>query len=746
MASQLPQMTHDSPVRVKNVHSDFSYQSDHLEAARLAVLKDLGSFIPMIPFQAFLKHLAPPPRPGFDLGATMQSLRLGPEPALTRSNQWLACPGAPKDSRGSEDDIFSSMPEIFTKVVAAVVANSCGKLTEDDRTVDFLQNPRRAPTSAERRNESKPDGYLVLKDRNKVMSKDGKKEDIFWADITLSCEYKQKDGRDDLDDDVRKCVWSLQQVMRDDARRRASFGMTIENSTTRVWFCCRSAVVVSEAFDFVDEPGNLVKLFAAFAFADQTSLGFDSTIQPVTGNRGQSVVTVHPDNDKQNSRRFRTTEILSSYGAEPLRGRGTRVFQAVEIDGNGEPSGSPVVLKDIWIDSDRTREGNILASLRSETNDEDRLLFEERFLTTICHGDVWTELNILDDTANTLMRGLNITSDHTSRFDLQWQSVIQKHDPTPGSEGLRATMSLVRAPPPPPNVSYAHKTHYRIVFKEKGTTVDSIKNLPEVMTVLTETVGALRLLRKLGWVHRDVSIGNILSCDGHAKLADLEYAKKIGDLETDEMRTGTMQFMPIEVAAQQFLFLPSGPGPSSTEVDKFVSVTGQRVGRARTQVPFSLNHLHDLESLWWVAVWVVFYNYFTPSGDRPDFILRDAEDHLDLARTIFPPVFRDMGRQNRFQSFGLFLDLCDQLPPNKEAIYVRLDLLRKLLIKDYRVIEANCPLSVDLDSSDDGIYNVFTRAFSSLKTVSHDLVLDFIPDIYEELSKVEGRGLEASPV
>jgi len=40
--------------------------------------------------------------------------------------------------------------------------------------------------------------------------------------------------------------------MRDDVRRRASFGMTVENSTTRVWFCCRSSVVVSEAFNFID--------------------------------------------------------------------------------------------------------------------------------------------------------------------------------------------------------------------------------------------------------------------------------------------------------------------------------------------------------------------------------------------------------------------------------------------------------------------------------------------------------------
>ena len=68
-----------------------------------------------------------------------------------------------------------------------------------------------------------------------------------------------------------------------------------------------------------------------------------------------------------------------------------------------------VMLKNIWVDSDRTREGNILALLRAVTNDEDsRQLVEKHFLTTICHGDVWTETDIHDDTANTLMRGSNI--------------------------------------------------------------------------------------------------------------------------------------------------------------------------------------------------------------------------------------------------------------------------------------------------------------------------------------------------
>ena len=142
------------------------------------------------------------------------------------------------------------------------------------------------------------------------------------------------------------------------------------------------------------------------------------------------------------------------------------------------------MLKDIWIDSDRTREGDILASLYAAADDEDKLLVEKYLLTTICHGDVWTDTNTLDDTANALMRGLNITPGHYSLFRLQQKPSFQNYEPPSGSEGLRATALQARHT----HLEYAQKTHYRIVFKEKCITIDRIKSLPDVMSVLTETV------------------------------------------------------------------------------------------------------------------------------------------------------------------------------------------------------------------------------------------------------------------
>ena len=141
------------------------------------------------------------------------------------------------------------------------------------------------------------------------------------------------------------------------------------------------------------------------------------------------------------------------------------------------------MLKDIWIDSNRTREGHILTSLYEAVEDEDKQLFEKHFLTTISHGDVWTELDILDHTANALMRGY--VPGHDSLFQLQRKPILQNYIPPSGTDSIRATS---RIQVPHSHIRNAHRTHYRIVFKEICITIDRMQSLPDVMVTLSETV------------------------------------------------------------------------------------------------------------------------------------------------------------------------------------------------------------------------------------------------------------------
>ena len=152
-------------------------------------------------------------------------------------------------------------------------------------------------------------------------------------------------------------------------------------------------------------------------------------------------------------------------------------------------------------------------------------------------------------------------------------------------------------------------------------------------------------------------------------------------------------------------------------------------------MPFFHNHLHDLESLWWVAVWVVFYNNF--SEPDPSFTLPDAEYRLDIVRKLFPPTLDNTTRQNGFRLPTLFRKICDGLPHNTGEIYDSLDLIREFLINHYEVIEAGFPQSIDIDASNNDIYDAFTEGFSDSQSLSDGLVLHFFPAIYATLSKAE---------
>ena len=54
----------------------------------------------------------------------------------------------------------------------------------------------------------------------------------------------------------------------------------------------------------------------------------------------------------------------------------------------------------------------------------------------------------------------------------------------------------------------------------------------------------LQALHQCGWVHQDISIGNILVVGTSAKLADFEYAKRIDDTsDIHEGRTVSREFI-----------------------------------------------------------------------------------------------------------------------------------------------------------------------------------------------------------
>ena len=203
-------------------------------------------------------------------------------------------------------------------------------------------------------------------------------------------------------------------MMRNDPCRRFAFGITIENTTTRLWFCCRTAVLVSKPFDLFNvsalclgistsyvrqDRDSVIRTFASLAFGSNEYLGYDPTITRV-------LVDDQPQYDIQVvDKVYRTTDVLSNFGADAIIGRGTRVFKVYDKE---DPNKTPRVLKDAWVEVDRSREGQILenlfAKIKSEGGEDKLRDAKQYFLTSVTWGDVEIK-GALDNTKELIMRG-----------------------------------------------------------------------------------------------------------------------------------------------------------------------------------------------------------------------------------------------------------------------------------------------------------------------------------------------------
>lgn len=167
---------------------------------------------------------------------------------------------------------------------------------------------------------------------------------------------------------------------------------------------------------------------------------------------------------------YRTQRLVSNIGAEAARGRGTRVWEVALLDERNEPTGHPRVLKDCWIDDDRTREGEIIRQIRlSAKTEEHERAFKDYLLTVECHGDVFIGEH-KDQTHSLIRRGHAVPQNHA------WYKLCPS-PPLPDVDApLYPSGSIAYLPPMVDReiIEYDDKSHYRIVFQELGTSIDKL--------------------------------------------------------------------------------------------------------------------------------------------------------------------------------------------------------------------------------------------------------------------------------
>lgn len=176
---------------------------------------------------------------------------------------------------------------------------------------------------------------------------------------------------------------------------------------------------------------------------------------------------------------YRTKKLLNDVGARCIRGRGTRVWEAVKLK-NGAEDGDLVALKDSWVDANRQREFEILKKLKNADASTD---FQKAIVDILLTIDCSSDVLVVGKPDHT--RDLH-TDGHkppTSRapYALVLQTFPQEAS-TPSVQGersVRVPLSCLqqleeRTPvlaPPTHNPTFHEKQHHRSVFHQVGTSL-----------------------------------------------------------------------------------------------------------------------------------------------------------------------------------------------------------------------------------------------------------------------------------
>ena len=307
---------------------------------------------------------------------------------------------------------------------------------------------------------------------------------------------------------------------------------------------------------------KFIEFFLRLIYAKPCELGWDETIRRIEPTPG-SQESIQYDIQVE-GKTYRTSRIISNIGADALRGRGTRVWEVKEVSSTtGEAFGSSLVLKDCWVDVTREREGVILNNIREsieveivemditmtaednatgqcagETLDERKEIYKRVLASglpeVIAYGDVMVD-GVPDDTHSLMRRGVSLGETTTLTINLTDNKKTTSHR---GAVGALHALAPQRDSP----LKYGAKVHHRTVFSKVGRSLAEVTSLAAAFGCLADiALGrydfglfcdvflnrdlGLKVLHECGWVHRDISCGNILLIGKGGMITDVEFTK-----------------------------------------------------------------------------------------------------------------------------------------------------------------------------------------------------------------------------
>ncbi|KII91958.1 hypothetical protein PLICRDRAFT_696903 [Plicaturopsis crispa FD-325 SS-3] len=627
---------------------------------------------------------------------------------IIASNRWKAYGTDPITMEGNEIDVFRPLDSaVINKIITASKKCLLPESKARTQTCRPQQNPHRVVGLLERSDTMRPDGAMLLLD-----------SEYEWDGIVVLEEFSKFIDGSPAYNNKRKAVWSMHYAMRNNMCRRFTFGITIDNISMRVWLCGRACIVVSDPFDFTTDLEKVIRVYSSLAFATKTELGWDPTLR-VLPDVGHKEIDVFSGSEDERAT-YHIVRTIWDARAEFSQCRATRVHEVRDTAGN------TFVIKDVWRDEDRESEGHIFNLLDSQIKEDDKRLF----MGLIRHGDVYVDSRV-DDTLNGMMRGKDIPAVY-GYISLRPMPTLEDYGPgdhemslSDELYSLRRTYQLGK--------DNQRRVHYRIVFPGVGLALHELSRLNDRFIVLRDAVKALKVLMELNYIHRDVSVGNLLAfgSDGkssnnvHGKLSDFEYAIDTSSTgPIDNSPKGTVDFMAVEVAHSSYVFLPRRNRKS--------------VGKAVPVAPFRHNFLHDVESTWWIAMWNVFMHVPLEFSDSS----WSWDVQMYYATEIFPGVVQSFYRHDMLTGDRDLVDLERHLPLVFRPMVALLEEARQVLVDAYEIAEESRG-SIDT-SAFAGVHDKIAALYKKMADLSGDITVQSVYD-YDRALKRKPDAPASSP-
>ncbi|KAG2008922.1 other/FunK1 protein kinase [Coprinopsis cinerea AmutBmut pab1-1] len=369
-------------------------------------------------------------------------------------------------------------------------------------------------------------------------------------------------------EDASNVMERIVAIMNDDARRTFTYAITIRGGKMALSRFSRSQVIHSLPFDWTESADILVQVIISLLTATDEQLGYDP------------FVTMLPDrsyayqlpSDKEGSTPvfYHSLELISHYPSTCLGDRSPRIWRVKQVvsptDRRRVAGTSDRVLKDVWVDSWSRTEAEIQEDLFRDISAvvQDRASWRMKPIFQ----------DFLERDVESLAEALK-----GDRFKQYFSCIVAKY---------------VRQVDDPSTSSNTRRCFF--VYESVCTPLHDISTFGEVVDILRQCLIALRLMFCAGWVHRDISTGNILAFRSgpdqpwQVKLSDLEYSTRFpgANLSEDEQIMGTPFFMPCEIQTSRHYF------PVEFRMGKQVDYP---------DMPLVYGYQHDLESIWWIILW-----------------------------------------------------------------------------------------------------------------------------------------------